>query len=171
MSDPIRIADPTSLYRLSHAVLEGVARALNLTTLPSGGAPSRRYVAVGDPAFDCCPQLTVHASNIRMTPTYVDNNGYRIGPSEYLVDMNVVLLRCFPTGAEIAAADLDGVSEILYMDAALMYWKFECALLNGQVPEVASTGCTLYAPGLMNPVTPQAGCGGWQWTWTFVIPS
>lgn len=166
----ICIGDPTSLFRLQNGVLRGVAAALECSTLPSGGAPTRQYVSVGDPAFDCS-QLVVYATNLRMSPDYIYPDGRRMMVSEYLVDITVVLLRCFPTGESITPAALQQVAEILNMDAALMYFGFECKLLRGEIPDISCTDCKLYAPGILNPITPQAGLGGWNWTWTFVIPS
>ena len=169
--DKICIGDKTSLFRLQSAVLEGIATALDAGRDEDGaeGAPTRRFVAIGDPVFDCCPQLTVHATNIRMTPDNIDVHGYRMCTGEYLVDITAVLLRCYPSSPDVKPDDLNEFGRILSLDAAWMFWGFECALINNSV--LVTDECHLKAPGVMNPVTPQAGCGGWTWTWTFVIPS
>lgn len=87
----------TDLYDLLEQFLDACAEAV---LLAPGGAIGRAFVSPGLPAFDCCPQLTVHAGG----PVLADTQplspplqpGHRVDETGavHLVAMTATVIRC-----------------------------------------------------------------------------
>lgn len=54
---------------LNEFAQELLAEAESALATTSGGVPGRSYVALQQPAFDCCPMLTVHVSGMGLENT------------------------------------------------------------------------------------------------------
>jgi hypothetical protein len=137
----------------------------------------RAYVSNGLPAFDCCPQLTVHAGPFNrdlVVPTPGSPS-----PSEAIakrttrgnknrVPLVVTVLRCVPTLKQ------SGKSTVLFPDPADL--SASAAEMMGDVwilwnglqrltrdallfADVENCRCVDFGPA--TPVSDQGGCGGW----------
>lgn len=158
----------TALYDAAQALLSASESALATEGRP---LPGRRYVALGNPAWDCCDQLVsrvvrVYQSDVSGGPTPHHRLG--VGVSLILVDFEVSVVRCVPTigsdGNPPPAAMLDASASAAYADA----W----ALTNG-LRERVREGTLLPAPPCREvevlpaqPYDNQGGCGGWTFTVT-----
>lgn len=92
------MAGPTDLDALAHELLDASVIALNtIPTFAPGlvGAPERSLVTLGEPAADCCPQLTVHIAALTEAPLDAQRE-YGWLPYVQLV---ITIFRCAPTGA------------------------------------------------------------------------
>lgn len=91
---------PSDLYDVCSQLLAAANEALGLDG--AGGTIDRAYVSPGPPAWDCCPQLTVHAGG----PSQGDTAplqpplqpGHRAGDGRVvsLVSVTLTVLRCIP---------------------------------------------------------------------------
>lgn len=153
------------LYAAATHLLDHAKQALATTP---GGAIQRAFVTTCNPAFDCCPQLTVHASSIGQADTGPQNaplDTYaraQMG-SVILATLVTTILRCVPTHyqedlphpAQITAASL-----VTYADAwAVWNWysaRHRAGTLFPGMP------CRPYKLGVMTCINDQGGCGGWQ---------
>lgn len=141
-----------------------------LDTIPTfapglGGAPERSYVSPGEPAADCCPQLTVHSTGINEENTDPFGSGKRIILGRLnQVALMVTIFRCVPVsnntlkGVEPpAVVDEEAASEQMSADA----W----ALWN-HIPNMIRAGllfekCKPVFMDGMRALPQQGGCGGW----------
>lgn len=92
------MADPTDLHALAVELLEASVIALDtIPTFAPGlvGAPERSYVSLGEPAADCCPQLTVHISAINEAPIEATSYAWL-----NYVSFIVTIFRCSPSGTD-----------------------------------------------------------------------
>jgi hypothetical protein len=163
------VAAATDLYDLCREYLEACEEAV---VLAPAGAIDRAFVSPGPPAWDCCPQLTVHAGG----PSQADTAplgpplqiGHRISDpgAVNLVTMTATVLRCSPTlgdeGDAIVlpdAAELDASAEEVLGDVWAIWNHLATRKLAG----------TLWAPKerelIFDPavaLNPAGGCSGWQ---------
>jgi hypothetical protein len=89
---------PTDLHDFAVELLEASVIALNtIPTFAPGlvGAPERSLVTLGEPAADCCPQLTVHIAGIAEAPPDAQPYGYLS-----YVQLIVTIFRCSPSGTQ-----------------------------------------------------------------------
>lgn len=85
----------TSLFDLAAEWLTVLEAAVATTP---GGAIARAFVSAGPPAFDCCPQLTVHSVGGAEGPTspagaIVEGQRPRL-PTLHLVGLEATVVRC-----------------------------------------------------------------------------
>lgn len=119
------------LYNLCGSLLAACMEAVETTP---GGAIDRAFVSPGNPAFDCAPQLTVHAGGPYIADTMPLQPplqpAHRVGDGRALimVAMTVTVLRCAPTleqhGQTIAlpgADDLDACAAEVLADCWAIY--------------------------------------------------
>lgn len=149
------------LHDLATAVLEA-AQTLLATT--AGGPAGDAFVCHGDPALDCCDQLTVNVIGIGEAAT---GPVTALGPGQRhrapgrvnLTALNVTMTRCYPVlddDANIpAGAEQQAATAVLNEDG----W----ALWNGlyRARDQLFTGCdSVFFDGL-TPLPPSGGCAGW----------
>jgi hypothetical protein len=157
------VSGPGDLHLAAVELLEASVNALD--TIPSSeptldGAPERAFVAPGQPALDCCPQLTVHSTQSQfMAPSVAPlDQGRRPdrvnGPS-----FMVTIVRCIPRGPEPAIADMEAAAEQVNADG----WALWNHLFN-----LWGSGDLFTVCGVLNmdlqPLNPSGGCAGWRLT-------
>lgn len=157
------------LYDLCKALLDASAEAVALSP---GGEIDRRFVSPGLPAFDCCPQLTVHAGG----PQWGDTAplqpplqpGHRVdeGRALNLVTVTVTVIRCVPGLEEQGqtvrlptAASLDESSKATLGDCWAIWnhlytRKLDLTLFPPRTREM------FFDPAV--PVSIAGGCAGWM---------
>lgn len=159
---------PTSLYDLAAELLARAVAAL--ATTPSG-APARQLVSVGDPAYDCCPLVSVH---VRAG----DRAGY--GPAQSagdsmhrsrtttvnLFSFTITTLRCVPVmqggaGGIMAPtpADLSASAAEVYRDGWTLWNCLSRDLRAGTLWQGYPVRELELGP--IVPANTQGGCGGW----------
>lgn len=162
---------PGDLHALAEEYLAAVVEALDL--IPDyeptlDGAPERSFVAPGSPAFDCCPQLTVHVSPL--------SEGSMAAPSPKASDFRInrvslvaTAIRCLPladtNGNPPSAAEQHAAAEQINADKWAMWnhvWNLiRAGTLFERCNDVIWNG--------LSPITPQGGCGGSTLTVTVAL--
>lgn len=170
------LGDPTLLYKLGHATLEAVAQSL-IAAQPfvPAGITDYRFVSFNEPAWDCCPAMSVFVSNLRTNQADMarTQQGRVCCPSTYLVDVTVLILGCYTT--QDPTAGIDPVllnAEAQQLDAiGLAAWAgFLCQYRDGNIVNTGpGSGCSLMWLGPLNPVGPEGGCAGWRFTATILL--
>jgi hypothetical protein len=127
------------------------------------GSPERAFVSPGVPAFDCCPQLTVHGVGVLDAATSPAGlqSGKRCAGRKPLVAMAVTITRCIPVmnsdGVWPLPADMEEAAAQLNADA----WALWNHLFNLWCADQLFTFCNgVFWDGLRS-IAPQGGCGGW----------
>lgn len=167
------MAAVSDLNVVTAAFLQTAVDALDLTPL---GAPGRQYVAPGEPALDCCGQLTVWLERLaRANP----NGGFGVlAPVKSgtrgglpLLTINVQATRC-QIGIENLSvtalpdpADLQATADIVDQDGWALHCHFMAELREGGALAQICTGAELLE-GVK--IVPQGGCVGW--TFRFIYP-
>lgn len=157
----------TDLHDLAHEYLAACAAALTYT---ESGPPDRQLISPGPPAWDCCPQLSVHvaspsqADTLPGAPALAPGHRIQVQGTVYLVALVATILRCapviqentleLPTPASITAAAKETDEDIWAI------WNY--------IPAAIRAG-TLFAPKdretFVDPavsLNQQGGCAGWQ---------
>lgn len=146
---------------------------LALDTVPTfapelGGAPARSYVSPGQPAADCCDQLTVHVVGLAEAPTQPtglpEGLKAQYGARVNHVNLLATILRCVPTGSTTkttytppSAADLEAAARQLNADAWALWNNVWNQIRAGQLFSL----CSGVFWGGMRSLEPSGGCGGW----------
>lgn len=155
----------TDLYDLCAEYLTVCNDALALTP---GGAISRAFVSAGAPAWDCCPQLSVHVGGPAWAMTepageLASMHRLNIAAVMDMITLTATVIRCVPTLEEDtrlpSAADLDAAGQLTTSDLwaiwnLVEYRKAKGTLFGGKCREMALDPAV--------PVGPAGGCGGWQ---------
>lgn len=162
---------PEDLHALAQEFLAACEAALDtIPTFASGlvGAPARSYISPGQPAADCCDQLTVHIAAVTEAPTGLPGlpeglkaqQGARINHSQLVA----TILRCVaqPTTTKQgylppAASELEASAQQLNADAWAM-WNHIWNLIRA---EQLFSLCLGVFWGGMRSLEPSGGCGGW----------
>lgn len=159
------MADVTDLNTLCHDILDAAVTALDdiQSFAPAlEGAPGRRFVSAGQPALDCCNQLSVNASTIREAQTEPTGLGagtrhkqnFRINH----VGVNVWITRCGewqvlpPTPQE-----LEALAEQVNADG----WALWNGLWNQARAGTLVSICDEVFFDALTPLQPSGGCSGW----------
>ena len=155
---------PEDLEGLAEEFLAACVEALD--TIPAfslglGGSPGRSYVSPGLPAFDCCPQLTVHVSSVLPSPTS-PGTAQGISARSALVtvaSMTATIIRCVSSeGEPPAAADLQASAEQINADG----WALWNHILNMiRAGDLFSQCGEVFWDGLRS-IDPSGGCGGYR---------
>lgn len=156
---------PSDLYDQCVLVLDAAIDALDtIPTLSPGllGAPERAFVCNGQPAFDCCPQLTVNAAPIAEAPTRPLEMGAGSRHQQQFrknyVGFTITIIRCTdfvnipPSGEEQQL-----VAEQTYADA----WALWNYLWNSERSGRLFTICGGVFNDRLAPLTPSGNCTGW----------
>lgn len=158
------MATQADLFGMS---LELLQRANDALATTPAGAIDRALVAVGEPAFDCCPQLSVHyvtADKDLASPNQapLDRLHRLRGGSVNVVTMAVTAIRCVPGvtdgGALPTATELTASAEAIYTDAWTLWNELQRDLKDGTL--WAGFPCREIWISPMIPVAPQGGCAG-----------
>lgn len=162
---------PTDLFEMADEFLQaGVAALDTLLTLGFDGAPSIAFVAPGEPAADCCPQLTVHVVGVEEAPTEPTGPGGlaqgrrasygRISQPSFVM----TLFRCVPAPemkltaiTPPSAAAQQSVAEQLDADG----WALWNHLYNLVRAQLLWSKCQGIFPGPLRALPNSGGCGGW----------
>lgn len=154
----------TDLFDVAHELLEACAAAV--ATTPAG-AIDRAFVSPSLPAFDCCPQLTVHVGNalegdsLPLSPPMQPSHRV-VDKLVPMVQLTCSVIRCTP-GPDMRG-DPPEVVEI--EDAAKQTNADLWAIWNGL--RTAKREETLFPPREREfffdpafPISIQGGCAGW----------
>ena len=158
----------TSLYDMAVDLLGHAVAAL--ATTPSG-APARQFVSVGDPAYDCCPLVSVHVrAGDRAPYGPAQSAGDSLHRSRTttvnLFSFTVTTLRCVPVmqgGAggimSPTPADLSASASEVYQDGWVLWNTLSRDLRAGTL----WTGYPVreLELGPIVPANTSGGCGGW----------
>ena len=153
---------PGDLYQHADELLFVCVDALN--TIPTyeptlDGAPDRYFVAPGQPAADCCPQLTVHVGPIgeffSSAPPPKASDA-RINRVQFIA----TLFRCVPTltagGNPPDLHDQAAAAEQIDADGWALWNHVWNLVRNGTL----FARCNPFVQS-MTPLVPSGGCGGW----------
>lgn len=142
----------------------------------AGGGPARSYVSNGPPAYECCPQLTVHVSAygrdlLPATPgspaAFSAAAKRTTRGSKNHVPFVVTVLECVPTFVESAKgkvtwpdpAEIDAASAVMMADSWILWNGLQ--RLKREDILFPDSPCRVMDIGPAQPVTDQGGCGGW----------
>ena len=154
--------DATDLYALAQELLSASIEALD--TIPTfdpglGGAPDRAFVSPGQPAFDCCPQLTVHVQAVNETPAG-QSNTHKTGARHNIVTLVVTAIRChdLPSdGSPPSIETLEATAEQMDADGWALWNHLWNLMRSGDLLTLCDE---VFWDGL-RALTPSGGCGGW----------
>lgn len=165
------MSGPSDLFDLCAEYLEACKAGVASTP---GGAIDRAYVAPGPPAWDCCPQLTVHAGGpqeadtLPLQPPLGPGERPDVQGSVHLVNMTATVLRCVPEpedqGQTVilpSAAALQAAAENTLADVWAI-WATVRGLFRAGVLFASDAGRRelFFDPAV--PVRPAGGCAGWE---------
>ena len=157
---------PGDLQTLMQELLDASIEALD--TIPTfdpglGGAPDRTYVNAGQPAFDCCDQLTVNAWIIRTAPTEVGldvGTQHRLGYRINHVGAQISITRCLDENSLTVppqATSLQALAEQTNADAWALWNHLWNLARSGDLVSI----CDEMFFDALTPVQPSGGCAGW----------
>jgi len=124
------------------------------------GAPERNFVSPGQPAFDCCPQLTVNATPISDAPLAPGGlaAGRKIGGSINHVGLTISITRCQPQTADTPPADsLQAVAEQTNADVWALWNHLQSLWRSGDLFKLCGE---VFWDGA-RAIQPSGGCVGW----------
>lgn len=159
---------PQDFFDQADELLSAAVGALDtLVALGLDGAPERRFVAPGEPAADCCPQLTVHAPGVDQAPT---EGGLPLGRQagrHFMINhvtLVITLFRCVPMPEDTlkgpvmpSAAEMNASSMQLLADG----WALWNHIFNMIGADLLFAKCNGVFPGPLRALPQEGGCGGW----------
>lgn len=158
---------PASQADLFGMALELLQRSNDaLATTPSG-AISRAFVSIGEPAFDCCPQLSVNFVTIDKdlaSPNQapLDRLHRLRGGSVNITSWAVSMIRCVPgpgpNGEPPTATALTASAEDVFADGWALWNELQRDLKDGVL--WAGFPCRELWISPMLPIAPQGNCAG-----------
>jgi hypothetical protein len=159
------VSTVTSLYESAGAVLLVAEDALNLT---DAGAPERSYVAPSEPAFDCCPFLTVHVPALSEEFTSAGPGGAATGHrtlagSIILATYVVIAVRCAPewtAGKPPLIEAIEASASEVLQDGWALWNELRAAIREGRIFGECSE---VHFDGGAS-IVEQGGCVGWRFT-------
>lgn len=168
---------PGDLDALAHELLDACIEALD--TIPDydatlEGAPDRSFVTAGDPAADCCPQLTVHVRDIFEAPTEPGGLGSGRRASYGRINhigLTMTLFRCVPVGSgdidyqPPSADELEAAAIQINADG----WALWNHLYNMIRDEQLFALCRGVFWEGMRALPPQGACAGWVMTFRIAL--
>jgi hypothetical protein len=140
------------------------AAADALDTLPLlglEGSPVRRFVSPGEPALDCCEQLTVHVQQITEAPTLPGGMAVAHRPGWLnLCHFVVTIARCVPQKQDFEPQDA------LVLDDAAAQGNADAWALWNHLHDMHLAGTLFTLCGAvfwdgMRALVPSGGCAGW----------
>lgn len=151
--------DAADMHALAEEFLAACESALNTTP---AGAPARSFVAPGQPAADCCPQLTVHVVNVTEPFTHggglAEGHKARLGGRVNHIGLAMTLFRCVDMESKLPSeAELATAAEQLNADGWAL-WNHIFNLIRADMLFAKCDG--VFWDGLRS-LTPEGGCAGW----------
>lgn len=154
----------SSLWESAGALLLVAEDALAETI---GGTPERSYVSPAEPAFDCCPMLSVYVANLGEDSTAAGPGGVATGHrtmvgSIILATYVLHAVRCAPaSGSSLPSlVEIERVAREVEEDGWALWNRIRSAVKCG---EIFGTCQEVYFDGASF-VPEQGGCVGWQFT-------
>lgn len=136
-------------------------------------APSRQFVAIGQPAYDC-DQLTVHVQSFGVastSPQSAARDAMRRRVVLYEAVLALTLCRCYSIDAEPSMLDpnvslppsssLQAVADQVHGDVWQLWTDLWSAAKAGTIIGTPPAGCRGVALGQAVPVPEQGALGGW----------
>ena len=165
------MSDATDLQTLCDEVLAAATFALD--SIPGfapglEGAPERTFVSAGQPAFDCCPQLSVNA--YRTTEGITSPFGLGAGTRHRQnfrvnhVGVDVWSARCAATGQNgqpPTVAAITAVAEQVNADGWAL-WNTLWNVNRGGSSDPIVSLCNEWFMDALIPLQPSGGCAGWR---------
>lgn len=166
------MASVDDLNTVAQAFLTAATDALELT--PSG-APGRRYVSPGEPALDCCGQLTVWIQQIAdaelnagtgaLSRAKAINRGTQPQVTLFVQATRCVDLKSNTTTGLPEPAALEEAATAINQDG----WALRCHLLSelrhGELAQLCAGAEFLGGSALI----PQGGCVGWTFSFRYPV--
>lgn len=158
---------PSDVTTLGTWALELLAACEDALATTVGGVPDRSFVSAGQPALDCCPQLTVHVEGISADTTAPVNPlaaGHRTQTGQLiLARMVVTIARCAPTfgGDTLITPSASALQESALevdQDMWAIWNKLFTVKEEGNIFDGACSA--LYFNGGI-PLDTAGGCAGW----------
>ncbi len=168
------MASISDVYDIAVAFLDASIAALQLT---AEGPPARAFVSPGDPALDCCPQLTVHTQAIGDIGLFAGNGA--LAPADRIrrggavfVTLVIQITRCVAVSTENGGkltppspSAQQASAQVIDEDGWALWLGISDALKHGDLHEICSGAERLGGVKLQ----PQGGCGGWVFTYRYPI--
>ncbi len=157
------------LYNLCREYLEACSEAVAMTP---AGPIGRQFVSPGVPAWDCCPQLTVHAGGPAEGDTAVLTPPLQPGfrPTLGLVDliaMTATVIRCVPVlvddGSLPSAPAIDKAAQNVLEDCWAIWNHVLTRVIDGTLfvrPDGQGQREVFLDPAVA--LNAAGGCAGWQ---------
>lgn len=162
------MAGPGDLFALANEYLEACHTGLQDT---AAGPPARYFISPGPPAWDCCPQLSVHvggpmlADTFPLQPMLAPGHRVQTQGAVNLIALTATIIRCVPmvddAGNLPQPAALDAASEIMCADLWAIWQFVKNGKRNGSLFQPNEREMFFDPAAAMNQ---QGGCGGWQIT-------
>ena len=161
-----------SLWESAGELLAVCEEALSETT---AGTPERSYVTPSEPAFDCCPFLSVHVSALTVDTTAVGPGGVATGHrttsgSIILATYVVNAVRCAPEIADGKSlptlAAIEAAAQQVEEDGWALWNRVRSAIRCGEIFRLCSE---VYFDGGAS-IPEQGGCVGWQFQVRAALP-
>lgn len=153
---------PEDLQALAQEFLDACVEALD--TIPSfapglGGAPARSYIAPALPAFDCCPQLTVHVAGVVPSPASPGTSTGTSARSALVTVAGLVatIIRCVQAGEGVETETMTEEAAQINADGWAL-WNHILGLIRAG--DLFSQCGEVFWDGL-RPVPAQGGCAGY----------
>ncbi len=161
-------------FSLAERLLRIITGALDSNVPYSQPAPERRYVAHGTPVLDLQDQLTVHLGNIRPSSGFDGADGGVLPmPKLVLLDLVVTLVNSYPTGIiQLQGGKVKAIPEEVFNEASAQSYATGCTayLASWFGWKENCNGCDLHSISPLQPLDPEGGAAGWQFTLTAEIP-
>src|SRR5262249_6223539 len=131
------------------------------------GAPEVQFVSSGQPALDCCPQLTVHAISVTEAgtqPAGLMGGRRNVTGRITLVRLVVAISRCVPVQGRVGAPPNGTEQQAAASQTTAAAWALWNHLWNLWTADELFSCCgEVFWDGLR--ALPQnGGCGGWSLT-------
>ncbi len=167
-------AAPSTVATLFDTAAEVLAVAEDALADTVGGTPERSYVAHSEPAFDCCPFLTVHVPGLTEGTTS-DGPG-SLGASQRTRRGNIIVasfvvlaIRCAPlseNGKLPSPTAIEVVAEMVLQDGWALWNRLRQAIRDGEIFGLCQE---VYFDGGLS-VVEQGGCVGWRFNLRASVP-
>lgn len=151
---------PEDLFAIAQELLDASVDALDTLAPGLAGAPERNFVSPGQPALDCCDQLTVHVASVVESPAG-QTDTHKEGARKNIVTFVVTATRCHDiTVIPPAVETLSAVAEQMDADGWALWNHLWNLMRSGEL----FTLCGPVSWNGLRALIPSGGCGGWTLT-------
>lgn len=158
------MAGPSDLHDLAVEWLNVCEDAVATT---SGGAIERAFVAPGPPAWDCCPQLTVHVGGpsegdtAPLSPPLQPGHRTRQVAAVPLIALTATVIRCVPSDELPPEVDLEAAAQAMNEDVWAIWAHTRSRVADGSLFSSPSGSREVnFESALVQ--APAGGCAGWS---------